>query len=87
VLIGQPEGLPNIISKSWYALVHKREVENRGCVPGVVALPDNNIVYTPSETWGAYRLYIDASQSNPIYGRINHVIPANITLRFYLRLA
>lgn len=84
VFIGQSEGLPNIIGSIGWAYTHRAGQYATGCFSysnqtfGGLEFSGNDIYTTFS---------FDASESNSIYGKSNHVTPFNASVKIWQRIS
>ena len=87
VLIGQSEGLPNIIGEMYRIDPRAGAVYNFSG-----AFTDSGVIYDEYLYSENYNVHIyqagfkfDASRSNPIYGNNAHVTPTNATIKIWQR--
>ena len=85
VLIGQHEGLPNIVG-SFYTYTY-----NTGDAIGAFKSDIKNYKQTSINNSDNNRTYVEmffsASNANNIYGKSNHVTVNNLSVRYWKRIA
>lgn len=84
VLIGQSESLPNITGSFGWAYSHRAGQHASGCF-SYTNESHGGLEFSGSDIYTSFSL--NASNSNSIYGKSNHVTPFNASVKIWQRIS